>query len=382
MIAVNQNGPEAGRYLFTVFETSQSGVQRHDLTTGVTETIWQSPQNLGHVAFDASYWTPWGTYVTAEESWTDASGSTHPSIYGRLFEITNPLAPAASINFVHRNNVPRVSHEGIQWDSAGNMYFIDERNDSAIFRYTSRTPGLPTFFEAGQTSVLRVGAGGNEEASGPATWIPITDLDGNPLAGTLSITDANSVTSVDGRNTADLPALMTTDFDRPEDMQIQIRGDGDELLYFTTTTNNKVFAVNLTDSVVTEFVNRATVDAASGAAVDSAFTSPDNLALDAAGNLYVIEDQPGGSADIWFATDADFDGVAESIGRWATMSTLGAEPTGLYFDPFNANRAWVNVQHPTSGDDRTVEITAVPEPTTGVGLFAALMIVGGLRPRR
>ena len=29
---------------------------------------------------------------------------------------------------MHRNVVPRTSHEGIQFDKAGNMYFIDELN--------------------------------------------------------------------------------------------------------------------------------------------------------------------------------------------------------------------------------------------------------------
>jgi hypothetical protein len=39
----------------------------------------------GAVSFDACYWTPWGTLITAEESWvTAAAGSTSP--YGRLFE--------------------------------------------------------------------------------------------------------------------------------------------------------------------------------------------------------------------------------------------------------------------------------------------------------
>src|SRR5687768_7659984 len=27
------------------------------------------------------------------------------------------------------------------------------------------------------------------------------------------------------------------------------------------------------------------------------------------------------------------------VGRWASLSTIGAEPTGLYFDKFNANAA-------------------------------------------
>jgi secreted PhoX family phosphatase len=59
------------------------------------------------------------------------------------------------------------------------------------------------------------------------------------------------------------------------------------------------------------------------------------------------------------------DGVAESIARWATMSTVGAEPTGLYFDTTNPGLAYVNIQHPNSGTDRTIMIS-VPEPASGM----------------
>lgn len=54
MITVNETGPHKGKFLFTVFETGQSGVQRHDLETGQTETIWYSPQPGDAVSFDAS----------------------------------------------------------------------------------------------------------------------------------------------------------------------------------------------------------------------------------------------------------------------------------------------------------------------------------------
>ena len=44
-------------------------------------------------------------------------------------------------------------------------------------------------------------------------------------------------------------------------------------------------------------------------------------------------------------------------GRWASNGTVGSEFTGLYFDPTDKRRAWVNIQHPASGNDRTIEIT-------------------------
>ena len=87
----------------------------------------------------------------------------------------------------------------------------------------------------------------------------------------------------------------------------------------------------------------------------------DNLAIDAEGNIYIVEDFGGGEGDdLWFAKDLNNDGdltdPGEGLGRWASNGTVGSEFTGLYFDPFDKRRAWVNIQHPDSGNDRTIEI--------------------------
>ena len=377
MITVNETGPHKGRYLFTVFETGSSGVQRMDVATRDTETIWQTPTAGGHVSFDACYWTPWGTLNTAEESWTTAAGgSTRP--YGRLFEFRNPLeAPGILVpvnafsnenaDFVHRNVIPRVSHEGVQWDKAGNMYFIDELNGGSLYKYTPKArwgeimSGRAEYFAAGQTFVLRVGNGNTPNATGSYTWVPITDADGVGLPGAITITDTRGVTSVDARNTTELPAFKGTDYQRPEDLQIKTVAN-DEFLYVATTTTSEVYRLDLKKNVISVFVNRNTIDLATGAAVGSALASPDNLAIDHDGNLYIIEDRNGGSDDdIWFAVDLNGDGdvndADEGIARWASNGTPGSEFTGLYFDPTDKRRAWVNIQHPASGNDRTIEIT-------------------------
>ena len=181
MHTLNETGPDAGRYLFTVCETSQAGIQRTDLRNMQTTTIWYSPAASpalnSHVAFDASRWTPWGTFLTAEESWSDPAGPT--SIYGRLFEVTNPLAAPDDIVIKHRDILPRVSHEGLAFDKKNNLYFIDERNDSHIFKFTSTNPQADNgddFFAAGQTFVLRVGNGATPSAVGNYTWVPALKL--------------------------------------------------------------------------------------------------------------------------------------------------------------------------------------------------------------
>ncbi len=378
MITVNETGPHKGRYLFTVFETGNSGVQRHDLETGVTDTIWQSPAAGRYVSFDACYWTPWGTLVTAEESWSSIGDAGHPLPYGRLFELKNPIeAPGilnpvtglsnAGADFVHRNVVPRTSHEGIQFDKPGNMYFIDELNGGNVYKFTSAANfgkvkgGQADYFAAGQTFVLRVGDGSVANATGAFTWVPFTDVNGAPLPGALTITDSNGVTSVDARNTTNLPSFKGTDYQRPEDMQIQTLS-GVDYLYMTTTTTHEIYRIDLKNNTISVFANRNTIDLATGAAVGTALANPDNLAIDHDGNIYIIEDRNGGSDDdIWFAKDLNKDGdltdQGEGIGRWASNGTGGSEFTGMYFDPTDKRRGWVNIQHPSSGNDRTIEFT-------------------------
>lgn len=364
MHTVNENGPDTGRYLFTVFETSQAGIQRTDLRSMQTETIWHSPAASpalnSHVAFDASRWTPWGSFLTAEESWSDPA-AVATSHYGRLFEVINPLAAPADIVIKHRDILPRVSHEGLAFDKHNNLYFIDERNDSHIFKFTSAKPNATNgddFFAAGQTLVLRVGDGTVEEATGAAKWIPLTAPDGVPLPGAVVFTDPNGLTAIDGRATPNLPALLGTNFDRPEDMEIKTLKNGKQVLFVATTTNHKVFSIDLASNRVKLFASRDTLDMATGEPVGNAFTNPDNLAIDASGNIYIVEDQNGGKQDTWFARDADGDGVAEAIGKWASLTTIGAEATGLYFDPFKPNVAYINVQHPASKVDRTMMLMA------------------------
>ncbi len=365
MHTVNENGPEVGKYLFTVFETGQAGIQRTDLRTMQTTTIWSAENELDQVAFDASRWTPWGSYLTGEESWSDPGQAVSP--YGRLYEVTNPLADPAAIVIKERKILPRVSHEGLAFDKDNNLYFIDERNASHIFRFKSKNPKAASgdeYFAAGETSVLRVGDGTVKEATGKAQWIALTDKDGIPLPGTVLVYGSQ----VDGRATPKLPAFRGTGFDRPEDMEIKTLTNKSQLLFVATTTNHKVFAIDLKRMEVKLFASRDTNDMATGLPAGGEFTSPDNLAIDAQNNIYIVEDQPGGLEDTWYAVDKDNDGVAEAIGKWASLNTVGAEATGLYFDPFNPHLAYVNVQHPDSGVDRTIMLMA-PAVTHGEGKY-------------
>lgn len=355
MITANETGVDAGRYLFIPFETSEAGVQRIDLKTGLVKTLVR-PGTQGFTKGDASRWTPWGSYLTAEESWEKGSAK------GRLFELINPTTAAGSDDsrFVHRSIVPRVAHEGLAFDKENNLYFVDEFNGGSIYKYVSASPAATTgneYFSNGRTFVLQINGGDNADTAGSFIWIPITDATGGPIDG-ISVMNADG--TIDGRETAKV--VKGTGYQRPEDIEIKTLANGDEMLFVATTATHEVYSINLASNEAKLFVNRSTLDKSTGAPVGTSLANPDNLAIDAVGNIYIVEDQPAGMADIWFARDANNDGVADSVARWASLSTIGAEATGLYFDKFDANIAYVNVQHPDSLVDSTIMISAIPEP--------------------
>lgn len=375
MITANETGPDAGRYLFSPYETDTAGVKRYDLQTGNSLTV-VAEGTQGFVGGDASYWTPWGSYLTAEEEWGDANTK------GRLFELTNSTTTAgpATSDFVWRDIVPRVSHEGMAFDKNNHLYFIDELNGGSIYKYVSANPDAPDgngYFDAGQTFAMLVNGGGNANATGAITWAAITDVNGAALPG-VSVLNADG--TIDGRVSAN--NVSGTDYQRPEDLQIQTLANGDQVLYAATTTTDEVYSFNLGTETAKVFASTAAIDQATGLPVGAVFNNPDNLAMDAENNIYIVEDQPGGEADIWFAKDENHDGVAESIGRWASMSTIGAEPTGLYFDKFDPNIAYVNVQHADSDIDRMIQVSAVPEAETYAMMLAGLGLMGAVIRRR
>ncbi|MCP5145540.1 MAG: VPLPA-CTERM sorting domain-containing protein [Gammaproteobacteria bacterium] len=378
MIDTNRTGVDANRYLFMPFEPSNSdivamgecgggtsncasGALRIDTWTGETTTIvaigtenWQRG--------DASRWAPWGGWITGEENWSPGSTATTPT--GRLFEVTNPVTTDGSdVDFVQRNNViPRVSHEGLAFDADSAFYFVDENSSGSIYKFVSANPLADNgddYFNAGTTYALKMSGIGDA-----FDWVALDPF------------------NLDGRGAAD--AVGADGFNRPEDLEIKTLGDGSQLLFFAATGTHDVWTINLGTNEVYQFVSQATIDLATGLAVGSAFRSPDNLAIDADGNIYIIEDQETPNADIWLTIDENNDGIAEGIQRWAGMQVTGAEPTGLFFDLANPNVAYVNIQHPDSLNDRTVRIEASPVPVpAAVWLFgSALAGFAGIRRRK
>jgi hypothetical protein len=385
----------SGGYLFIPHETPWgAGVSRYRVYDNFCEVIFAGDgqgesgnwtNDFG--AFDPSRWTPNNTLLVGEE-WTAE---------GRIIEILNPLAPAGEVQWRELNSIANVAHEGINFSLkfTDTIYFIDEWNSGSIYKFVMRTPGDYT---VGQTFVLAVdqflpsgGVPANDYNQGPnatavreglATWVPLTDVVGNPLPG---ITDPfrNGPTNdprVSNDTRGGRPAADDaggTPYGRPEDMAIARLANGNEVLYIAVTSENKVISIEILENagqsgkslganlgaangrpsgkaIVRTLVSNAGTPKNLGfASTTGVLNAPDNLALDALGNVYVIEDAPNGSStggDIWFVRDADNDGVAESLDHFMSIRVKGSEATGMIFNPANPLEFVVAVQHPDSTD--------------------------------
>jgi len=336
----NENGPQPGRYLYRVSEGSKSSLSVTDLLTGVTKIIaarddWE--------ALDPTVWTPWGTLLFAEE--TNAAAKRDPAypqaVAGLVYEVFfDPSDLTKVVNVVARPAIGSKSHEGMRFDTEGNLYSISERTPGYIFKFV---PDKQGDLSSGQSYVLKI-TQSDGDRTGLFAWVPLP----------------RAAVQIDASAAADLVAA--TGYGRPEDLEIATSSGnnhgGPNTLYAAITSEHRVLAIDLHTLRVSNYVAR-------GLNTDDSFVMPDNLPLDHAGNLYIAEDPGGNTAsgkvgdDIWVAAPAKGNSTASaSVDRFASLTDCEAEPTGIYFD-VNGWRLFVNVQH-RGGDriDKTMAITA------------------------
>ena len=352
-----------GRYIFLPHETQcGAGVTRYDTNTDKATNLLKGDQAGCNVvpdwsndfgAFDPATWTPMNTLLLGEE-W---SGQ------GRIFELKNPMVDVNAGEtpvLVELNSIPNVSHEGLRFNHAGTaLYFIDEDRSGSIYKFV---PTLVGDYSQGQSFVLSVDAfagdatinwdtGVNVTAvrTGLASWIPLTDANGVTLPG---VSDPFDNATRGGRAAAD--SIGATPYGRPEDVEVGYLGDGNEVLYFNATSERSVYSVEELgngQAMVRLMASNNTPKNLGYGNASGELHDVDNLAQDALGNLYTVEDWPNGGntgGDIWLVRDADNDGVAESLDRFLSLQVKGAENTGMIFRPNHPTEFIVNVQHPDS----------------------------------
>lgn len=345
----------SGKYLFIPHETfSGAGVSRYSIEHDTNVVLFsgneQGPNgdwSSDWGAFDPARFTPNGTIWLGEE-W---SGE------GRVMEVVNPFADPADIEIREVHSIANVSHEGIFFSERykDTIYYVDENNSGSIYKFVMSKKGD---YSKGQTFVLSVDAFEGDPAAnystddtrtGLATWVAMTDKDGVPL------TEADPFAPGTGSGRAAADELGGTPYGRPEDTEIGVLANGNEVLYFAATSENTIYSIeilNKSKAIVREFASDAFTPKNMGfPATTGVMNSPDNLAKDALGNIYIIEDAPNNSdigGDVWFARDIDNDGEAESIYHFLSIQADGAEATGMIFNPVNPTEFVMAVQHPDS----------------------------------
>ncbi|MCB9892254.1 MAG: DUF839 domain-containing protein [Planctomycetes bacterium] len=344
----------SGRYVFIPHETQfGAGLSRYNIARDFVEVLFRGDAQGAngnwandYGALDPCTWTPHGTIVVAEE-W---SGQ------GRAFEVTNALRRAGQQSVVHLDKVPSVSHEGLRFGHDGTMYFVDENSSGSIYKFV---PSHVGDLSVGQSFVLSVTAFAGDPAAnassadvrtGAATWVPMTDAAGNAL----TVADPFDFDNRGGRLAAD--ELVGTPYNRPEDIEISWLGNGHEVIYFTATGEEALYAIDLNPNGTDAYVVLSAQEGVTPKNVGfypttATLSSPDNIAIDKDGNIYIVEDKPNGDnvgGDIWFVRDLDHDGVAESLDHFMSLGVDGAESTGMIWDPRDPNRFFISVQHPDS----------------------------------
>jgi len=348
MLTQNETGAQAGRYLYGGSEVGSNGsVSVTDLVTGQTKII---AQRADWESLDPIVWTPWGTLLIAEE--TNAAARRDPAypsaVAGLVYELfLDPNDLTHVVDIKARPAIGSKSHEGMRFDTHGNLYSISERTPGYIFKFVPDTKGD---LSSGQTYVLKL-TQLDGDRTGTGDWVPL---------------DRNAV-QIDASAAAD--AVGATGYGRPEDVEIGTSSGGNhggsQTLYAAITSEHRVIGIDIENGGRNGGV-RVYNYVARGLNVDDSFTMPDNLALSHSGDLYITEDPGGNTAsgkpgdDIWVATPSAGNGTgAAAVVRFASLTDCEAEPTGLYFD-IKGQQLFVNVQH-RGGDgmDKTVAFTPI-----------------------
>lgn len=376
--------------------TTTPGVQRINLSSGITETIL-----TGTTSCDPVRVTPWGTVIVGEEAGAS----------GQLLEIASPLATTGVLfdrvagtvsgtdagNVAVRRSVGTLSWESIALYDSGLMYYGDENRPSngtlggAYFKFVPSTPwdGTTTIsvgadlskspLASGNIFGLRVGkrgaAGtlnsGNDYGQGTQTgrgaWIPICQATACTGANLRTATVANKLTG----------------YYRPEDSEIDGPAlSAGQVKWCANNTGNEGEdhswgeTICLTDGTLSEALGNAASPEVQYFMIGSSdLAMVDNIAQQPVTNNWVLQEDGDIGAtnknnDLFMCLPdgGDADTLTDGCVRMGTLNDLptndpaaenhgeGAEWSGGFFDP-SGKHFYVSVQHNMTGFGVVLDIT-------------------------
>ena len=371
MHTLNETGRNAGRFLYHTHETLTNGqITVTDLVTNTTRVLIE---RVDWNRIDGIVWTPWRTLLTGEEMRPERQPSLPDPQFplaqaGLMYEV-NPTTGKATV-------LPALgarAHEGMRFDSRGNIYGISETAPTTVVGTPPRaapggyifkfTPDRYGDLSSGQLYALKIVRDAGDR-TGDAIWLPL-DRDAVQIDADVAATAAGA-----------------TGYARPEDVETAtstgIDRNPGENLYVAVTDEHRVLKIMLNGrrpgdddddddddgddngrrgrrrdsrrAFVTDYVRQ-------GVNAPADFTNPDNLALDRAGNLFITEDTvtpPG--MDVWMAPPSRRNpNTAGRLKRFASLTDCTAEPSGAYFD-LTGRAMYIHTLH-RAGMDLSVRIT-------------------------
>ncbi|MDZ4845724.1 MAG: DUF839 domain-containing protein [Chitinophagales bacterium] len=338
------NSSENG-YLCVNSEFVPGGVSIHDLQFNATTGLWEvtgsgavdfshfncSVVSGGTVANCSGGITPWGTMITCEEN--DINFAVLCNVEGYPTFGWNIEIDPATREVKDQDNdgdpdkvwaMGLMKHENVTFaqDSITSYYGDDNETSGFVFKFIAANKAN---LSSGNLYVLKLDAG---VTSG--SWVQVPNTSQSDRGNTVSLSSN----------------LGGTKFDRVEDVEIGTDGK----IYFASTGQNKIFRFQDDGISVSAFeiyvdnIEYPVIHA--GGTKMTLFSSPDNLAFDKEGNLWVTQD--GGSNYMWVIrpNHSPSSPAVEVFGG----TPKDCEPTGITFTP-DGKFMFLSFQHPATSNN-------------------------------
>ncbi len=302
--------------------------------------------------------TPWGTFLSCEENYHHFYGESvydpatkkyifKPARHLLAWDTTDPQPPEhyGWVNEINPRTgqieklveLGRFAHEGATVvtarDGRAVVYMGDDAENECFYKFVSNEKDN---FKSGTLYVANLTEG---------KWLP---LDINKNSELKKRFGNQTELLIRARDAAHL--LGGTPLDRPEDCEVDpINRD-----IYLTCTNNKNnphgHILKIKESGADHLAETFTSEIFLRGGVETGFSSPDNLAFDKNGNLWMVsdmdEDKPGyegfGNNGLFFIpVRGKYAGLAHRV----AIAPQKAEFTGLFFAPDNET-LFLSVQHP------------------------------------